>query len=511
MKKNIRKFLLAALFAAFAVNNAFADDSTYTDTTNVKKAQIAMATNEYIVTAGDIYSLVYNGSSLSVAVDSTYRVRIASLGVINAKGLTLQEFKSKVETLIVNNYPTAAVQLFLSNPSEFNVYVKGEVSSAGTYSSWALERVASVISSMYTSYSSTRFVTIISADGVEKQYDLYKYTRYGELDQNPYMRPGDTIIVPKIERSVSITGSVRRTGTYELLPGEELNELITEYANGFDDYANKNAISLSRFVGGQVMYVDSVIKETDLHSTIPLSNKDKVYVASLKDSSAIVYVEGAVNKNYNYETKSGSAGEANGTVTTSPTTTGILKIPYSEGMTCRTLVIANPDMFLNSADYKTATLIRLVPGENGKITEEKIDIDLDDLLHNEEGAAQNGGIPLKPNDRLVIPFSQYYVTVTGGVVSPGRYSYQPNRDWTYYVNLAMGFDYDQALFKIVKITDKNGKRLSKKSEIPPEAVIYAQRNSPKNGWVIPLLTAIMSFATALLTFLSFAYNWKLTA
>jgi len=136
---------------------------------------------------------------------------------------------------------------------------------------------------------------------------------------------------------------------------------------------------------------------------------------------------------------------------------------------------------------------------------------LDDLLHNEEGAAQKGGIPLKPNDRLVIPFSQYYVTVTGGVVSPGRYSYQPNRDWTYYVNLAMGFDYDQALFKIVKITDKNGKRLSKKSEIPPEAVIYAQRNSPKNGWVIPLLTAIMSFATALLTFLSFAYNWKLTA
>ena len=165
-------------------------------------------------------------------------------------------------------------------------------------------------------------------------------------------------------------------------------------------------------------------------------------------------------------------------------------------------------MFLNSADYKTATLIRLVPGENGKLTEEKIDIDLDDLLHNEEGAAQKDGIPLKPNDRLVIPFSQYYVTVTGGVVSPGRYSYLPNKDWSYYVNLAMGFDYDQAVFKIVKITDKDGKRLSKKSEIPPEAVIYVQRNSPKNGWFFPMLLAIMTFVTTLLSTINTVGGWK---
>ena len=52
----------------------------------------------------------------------------------------------------------------------------------------------------------------------------------------------------------------------------------------------------------------------------------------------------------------------------------------------------------------------------------------------------------------------------------------------------------------IKITDKNGKKLSKKSEIPPEAVIYASRNSPKNGWLIPLITSIITFITTCLTF-----------
>ena len=513
MKKSFKKIFLLAAFIALghAAISADDDSSSYTSTDDVKRAQVAMSANEYLVTAGDIYSLVYNGSSLSVSIDSSYRVRIANLGIINARGLTLQEFKSRVETLIVNNYPTAAVQLFLANPSQFHVYITGEVSASGSVETWALEHVSDVIDSYYTSYSSTRLVTVRSAEGVEKKYDFFRYTRYGEMDQNPYLRPGDTIIVPKVDRTVSITGAVKRAGTYELLPGEELNELIFEYADGFNRYANKDSITLSRFVGGTTMYVDSTLKESDLQGTTPLASYDKVYVPSLSNARQIVYVEGAVNKNYSYENKSGSAGETEGSVTASPNSTGILKIPYSEGLSCRSLITDNPLMFVHSADLQNASLIRTKIDEDGKITEEKTPINLESFIRPALDGSVAEDIELLPNDRLVIPFTQYYVTVTGGVVSPGRYSYLPGREWNYYVNLAMGFDYDQALFKIVKITDKNGKRISKKSPIPPESIIYAQRNSPKNGWLVPLLTAIMSFGTALLTFLSFVYNWKLTS
>ena len=107
-------------------------------------------------------------------------------------------------------------------------------------------------------------------------------------------------------------------------------------------------------------------------------------------------------------------------------------------------------------------------------------------------------IMIQPGDTLYIPFTQYYVIVTGAVNDPGRYFYQADKDWSYYVNLANGFNQDQNIFSAVTITTKEGKKLSKKSKIPPEAVIHAQRNSPNQGWVLPLIISIITFLTTCL-------------
>ena len=150
-------------FAVFS-----ADNSNYTSTDDVKKAQMAMASNEYYVTPGDLYSLVYQSAVYTISVDSNYKVRIANLGIINTKGMTIQDLKNKVETLVVSNYPTSGVQFFLSNPSQFNVYVKGEVSKATSVDAWALNRLSDIISGYFTSYSSKRDIKIISIEGEEK-------------------------------------------------------------------------------------------------------------------------------------------------------------------------------------------------------------------------------------------------------------------------------------------------------------------------------------------------------
>ena len=72
---NKKKYLLLFGFV-FSMFLLFAETvnsiSTFTSTDSIKKAQVATATNEYIVTAGDIYTLVYAGGSFSVSVDSTY-------------------------------------------------------------------------------------------------------------------------------------------------------------------------------------------------------------------------------------------------------------------------------------------------------------------------------------------------------------------------------------------------------------------------------------------------------
>lgn len=530
MKKIVRKTFLTLAVLLFTSNAIFAQDSiiskltsmssssssssststtSYTSTTDIKKAQVAMASNEYIVTAGDIYTLAYADGSFSISVDSTYKVRVASLGIIDARGLTFQEFKNKVEGLIVNNYPTSGIQFFLANPAAFQIFVKGEVVNSAIIETWALEHVSALLENYYTDYSSQRLITIVSANGKEKQYDLFKARRDGDFSQDPYLRPGDTVIVHKVDRKVVIDGGVKRPGVYELLPGEELKSLIFDYAEGFTPFADRDAISLSRFVGGKDYYNVSYLKETDLHIDIPLACYDKVFIGSMDEKRSVVYVEGAVSSAYDYRTKSllGATGTntANnpGVIVSSPVEIAHLEFPFDKGQTCFGLVIENSKMIGNSADLTNAVVKR--KDANGVMVEKPINLNA--LIHPEENVIAED-IVLQAGDIIVIPYIQYFVTVTGGVVSRGRYPYQPGKNWQYYVNLANGFDLDQNLFKSVKIYDKDGKKLSKKDVIPPEASITALRNSPRSGWLIPLITSIFTFLGGFFTFYASAKGFR---
>ena len=507
MKKNIKKIIAALFTLSVFTTFAFSEgsQSSFTSADSIKKAQVAMATNEYIVTAGDIYTLAFASGSFSISVDSTYKVRIANLGFINAQGLTLQEFKNRVESLVVSNYPTGGIQFFLANPAQFHVFVKGEVTSSSVVDAWALNHVTDIVGSFYTPYSSNRFIKIISASGKETTYDLYKASRDGDFSQNPYLRPGDTIVVPKYDRKVTVSGEVMRAGTYELLPGEELNSLIFDYGQGFSPYADKNRIELSSFTGGNPLYQVSYLTESDLHLDKPLACYDSVNIASRNMRQGYIYVEGAVSNRYDISTKSlvvdydddgNEKASLPGDVASVPSTIALLRFPYTAGKTCSQLIAENPLMLLNSSNLTDAYIWRNGTNRNEG---EKIPINLYDLIFKSDKVDTSKDLVLEPEDTIVIPFIQYYVNVQGAVVTPGKYSYQPGKDWTYYVSLAEGLDYDQNLFKVVKIVDKEGKKLSKKSVIPPEATIYASRNSPNNGWFLPLLTAILTFVTTCLT------------
>lgn len=511
--KNLISLMISAVIlsgAVFAASEKKSEDSssalTFTSTDNVKKAQVAMATNEYLVTAGDIYTLAYSSGSFSISVDSTYRVRIANLGIINAQGLTLQEFKNKVESLIVNNYPSGGIQFFLSNPAQFHIYVKGEVEKAQTLEAWALMRASEIVKACATEYASTRLFTVVSADGTSTQYDLFKADRDGDFSQDPYLRPGDTILIQKLDRIVEITGAVRRPGEYELLPGEELNSLIFDYADGFSPSADKNNIQLDRFTGKKDLYESSAMKETDLHSDTPIACYDKVFVASLQDQQSVVYIEGAINPYYDYKTKKvaeevdSDGNEVRteyGTVVTEHTASSRLKIPLSKGKSCIQFALENSSMFVNSSDLTNAYVWR---NSKDKKNEEKIKIDLNAILYPSKNQETPEDVILEADDILVIPYTQYYVTVTGSVGSAGTFAYQPDRDWEYYVNLAGGINKAANPFAIVKITDKNGKKLSKKSSIPPETNIYSAGYTPSGSWFLGLLTATMTFITTVLSF-----------
>ncbi len=89
MKKKIL-FSIVILFSAISICAA---GELSVETVNQEvdsRVQIAMSNADYMVTAGDIYTLGFIAGSSTmeyhIMVDSTYKVRVANLAVIDAAG-----------------------------------------------------------------------------------------------------------------------------------------------------------------------------------------------------------------------------------------------------------------------------------------------------------------------------------------------------------------------------------------------------------------------------------------
>lgn len=452
---------------------------------------LAMSSKDYPVTAGDFYRLAFAAGTTpidyTISVDSTYQIKISNLATINAADKTFVELKRQVESIVNRNYPLSGVQFVLITPATFKVNVKGEVAQAVEKQAWALSRLSTIIKDELTDYSSIRNVKIISADGKEKVYDLFKAKRDGDFSQDPYLRPDDTIVVNRISKKVKITGSVERPGIYELADNENLLALINSYGSGFSLGANKIAIEVTRKtendkIPDERFYLDSLYEKNDF----ALQNFDSVYVPNRDERRAIVYIEGALAQ----EKKDTSS------TTTVPDVTENVTLFFSEGETYSSFFRNHREMFSKSADLKNCYVIR---------GSQIIPIDVEDFIYKNK---DTDNIVINPYDKVIVPFRQYFVSVSGAVHTPGRYPYIPDRDVSYYIGLAGGFDTYKNSWESVVLTDINGKRLKSTDKIEPETTIIAKSNSFKFWFsnYSPVITVLLSSITTVITVIAATAN-----
>ena len=382
-----------------------------------------------------------------------------------------------MEDIVSKNYPLSGVQFILEVPSVFTVTLKGEVKDTTTIKAWGLTRLSSVIFPYFTDYSSDRNVTITSMDGTVKQYDVFKALRFGDLKEDPYLRPGDTVTVQRSERKVLIDGGVERPGIYDLLPGDNLKNLINIYGGGLSPDADISRIELKRkqnsaFKGGETLYLngDSITEDFEL------LNYDMVEIGEISELKPVMFIEGAINT---------SAG-------TSPETSEKFSVEFTQGENYGFLIRRVKDLFSNISDLKQAYIIR---------EDRMIPIDASLCLYDSDYYTTE---IVQPNDTLMIPFIQSFVTVAGAVNKPGRYPYIPGRDWEYYVGLAGGFQSGVNAFESVKITDLNGNKLKKTDAITPETTITASTNSFTYYWgkYAPVVTTVLSAVSTVLTIMA---------
>jgi polysaccharide export outer membrane protein len=424
---------------------------------------LSRSTQDYPVTPGDVYQLTYITAGMPVetttVVASDFSVHLGVLGTIDAAGLSFLDLRTQIEQKTLRAYPDSSPSITIVSIGQFQVYIKGEVQSAGFHTAWGLTRLSQVLADYLTPYSSTRDVRIISINGQETQYDLFQAKRFGERDQDPYVCPDDTIDVSERDRAIRLRGAVKREGIYQPLASEGLQELIEVYGGGFRLVADASRVRLQRMVTDGSRIAESFVLDLKegFDQSVELRDLDTIFVPSKTEYMPVLFIEGAIYSEHQHETNKSDNSNNNTTEEYNR-----LVFPFAEGDTLYSLLHDKSEHIYSNADLNNAYVIR----RNGN---EVIPVNLENLLY---AYNPEDDIVIEPSDRLVIPAQQYSVLVTGGVHDPGKYPYLPNKTFRYYVDLAGGVQPNEGNIRGVRIIDKNNTRISNDQFIKPETRIH---------------------------------------
>jgi len=260
---------------------------------------LAVTNPDYLVSPGDVYTLTFNREQVVVSqyliIEPDLTVNLSIFGVESVNNLTFVGFKRMVENKVLTAYPKSLPRVTIRSTGVFEVLMKGEVKRTGYKLAWGLTRLSEIVSENLTPYSSTRNIRIRSIDGKSQSYDLFRAFRSGEQDQDPFVRPRDTITVNKYDRQITVSGEVERPGTYQLLWGEQLEDVIVKYGNGFTAAADRSRVELYQYNPlekiDEIKYLDAT---EGFDRPITLKNGDSVFVPSNIELLPIIYFEGAI-------------------------------------------------------------------------------------------------------------------------------------------------------------------------------------------------------------------------
>ena len=443
----------------------------------------AISSTIYPVTPGDLILVSYTeGKSpmaLSLQVDSSYQVVLPGLGVVDGAGRTFIEFSKAIKNLILTYLPFSVPRVSLSGTGSFTVTVRGEVTSTSEVPAWGLSRLSTVIGTA-TSYASSRKVSVIGADGVTMDYDLFKALRQGDLSQNPLVKSGDVITLLPAERIVTLAGEVVRPGIYQLLGGETLDQLLSGYGGGLLPSANVSEVLVQRAGSGAGNSLAVSRVDVNQKSNFLLEHLDEVRVMRLPADVGAVIVEGAI--------ASGGAAQTSSSLSSS----GRLFYQFYPGETIKDLVTALADRFSSVSDLGSAYIQRgntLIPINAQALISGKSD--------------PQAALKLAEGDRFIIPFNQLLVTVAGGVLKPGVYPYIPDKKASYYITMAGGFDPAKNRNKDYAITGKNGEKIAEDAAVLPEYVVTVKMNtfSAMNGQNIANTVTVVGLVASVVSIL----------
>ncbi len=245
----------------------------------------------YVIGPGDQFILFFKPTAqeipLRVLPEGT--VMVPNAGLVRAAGLTIEAFRAELARSLSSFYRSSEFFCELVMPRTFVVYVLGEVATPGPVAMLPPFRVDTAITAAggITDQGSERAVEIREEGKPTVTVDQVKLTRLGDVSMNPMLHEGQTLFVPSRVQACDVTGEVWRTGTYEILPGETVMDIIA-LAGGFTTNAETGEIVLEKLSVDEKV---SIVKMDEATArTTAITDRDVIVVPDKRSFPGIDFV-----------------------------------------------------------------------------------------------------------------------------------------------------------------------------------------------------------------------------
>lgn len=297
-------------------------------------------TDDYVIGVEDVLSITVDehdelgNASMTVGPDG--KINMPYINTVRAAGLTVAQLRESVSQLLKEKGMRIVPEITVT-VVEFKsrkIVIFGEVNKPGTQNCATIPSLVDAIAEAggYKSDADLSAVQILSKDGATKTVDMKQYMTTGDRNLLPDLQSGDTIIVPRKKQtviigsngvpitmpdgttplngdvlpgtaiSITVSGGVRRPGSYPFFRVPTVVEVLTQ-ANWVKSELSLKLVRVVRGNpknGGQIVVDVDKFLRTGNYSLLPqLEPGDIIYVPEeLKQKE--ISILGAVRRPGNY-------------------------------------------------------------------------------------------------------------------------------------------------------------------------------------------------------------------
>ena len=386
--------------------------------------------DDYIVGAGDKLFIDIYGQS-----EAYYQAEISpegyaileNIGPVNLNGLEIKDARNRLIQRFKKVYNGIGqnktfINVSVGIPRAIRINITGEVQLPGTYNFSAFNTLynALYVAGGITENATLRNIKLYRNNKLISSVDVYKFLTGGDESSNIRLENNDLIVVEPYGDRVSVQGSVKIPGRFEMKKGETLDDLIF-YAGGFSENAYKKSVKVTRIFDNKLKVVDV---DSDQFEFFNPKAGDKIEI----DSVVQKYQDRIILKGSVYR----------------PGIYSLNSVKNIKDLILRAEGV-KPDTYLEKA-YITRT--------NNDLTTSNIQFNVYDQL-NDIG----NDLELKEEDVVTI-FSkndlrdETYIEISGEVKNPGIYPFSSNLNLSDLIIIAGGLK-KNATLKNIEISRTN--------------------------------------------------------